>query len=317
MDLKAVILADTPASVTDVIVRPVYILETSDPDQVIWPCPRCWDEDGRIAMYAHVANGVCFRCNGRGGEPMSRAAAAVRAKRLIQSRVRTARKNEAERLAKLAIRKAEQDRVLAVQPGLSILLDPRITGGLLAAAPDGRILGDDEELPADWYHEHIRPMGDFVYKIADQFRTKGYLSPKQISAVANAIQQAERRNVERAIEKEMALPAPTGRCSVEGKIIKAVEKEVQAGPYSTQWVTRITVKTADGWVANGNCPSDILQEVNLNRRPEGVEMERALVGQQVRFVATLEASDSPTFAFFKRAAKAEVLDDVQPVDLDA
>ena len=46
-------------------------------------CPRCCDPSGHIYYYAHVANGVCFKCNGSGvvslkTSPEARAAAKAR-----------------------------------------------------------------------------------------------------------------------------------------------------------------------------------------------------------------------------------------------
>tara|TARA_R110000803_G_C11803217_1_gene299711 strand:- start:45 stop:599 length:555 start_codon:yes stop_codon:yes gene_type:complete len=58
-------------------------------------CSRCADPRGHIHYYAHVANGVCFKCYGSGFEifktsPEARAAA----------RLKAAEKREAQRVAK-------------------------------------------------------------------------------------------------------------------------------------------------------------------------------------------------------------------------
>lgn len=98
------------------------------------------------------------------------------------------------------------------------------------------------------------------------------------------IPDRDKRNAEwaekRAVEKAAAKPAPTGRIKVEGSVLKVEDRESQYGV-----VTKMTVKTDDGWIAWGSVPT-------------GVTVEKDC---RVVFVATVTPSDfDPKFAFFKR-----------------
>ena len=88
-------------------------------------CPKCQDQSGRIYYYAHVMNGVCFKCNGSGvweykTSPAVRAAArakseakreAVQVQRMAEAAVKEAAK--AERQAKWEAEKAAKHAAAA------------------------------------------------------------------------------------------------------------------------------------------------------------------------------------------------------------
>lgn len=259
-------------------VTPVTVLTTAREDVVIWPCPRCYDEDGRIGMYAHVAGGICFKCNGAGGDQMDRAAAEKRAARLLKNRVKAAEKREADRLEALARREQWQQDAIAVRPLLAVLLTDE------AGTPGGWY--DDNGV----YQEGSTPLGAFVAKMADRFRFLTWqgkfsaMTEKQLDAAVRAIE------TERAkIEAKKAIIAPAaGKLTFEGEVIKSAWYDNDFGGGGI----KVTVKTAEGWLAFGTLPRRLWRDDNTE------------TGQRIRIEATLETSDrDPAFLFFKRPTK--------------
>jgi hypothetical protein len=85
---------------------------------------------------------------------------------------------------------------------------------------------------------------------------------------------------------------------LEGTLTKVNWK---SNDFGGAWKTTLVLD--NGTKVWGSVPSSIIPDVEW----EGVE--DALNGQRVRFTATVESKDDdPTFGFFKRPAKAEVLD---------
>lgn len=259
-------------------VTPVTVLTTAREDVVIWPCPRCYDEDGRIAMYSHVAGGVCFKCSGAGGQEMDRTAAEKRAARLLKNRVKAAEKREADRLEALARREQWQQDAIAVRPLLAVLLT------------------DEAGTPGGWYDDHgvyqegSTPLGAFVAKMADRFRFLTWqgrfsaMTEKQLDAAVRAIE------TERAkIEAKKAIVAPAaGKLTFEGEVIKSAWYDNNFGGGGI----KITVKTAEGWLAFGTLPRRLWRDDNTE------------TGQRIRIEATLETGDrDPAFLFFKSPTK--------------
>jgi hypothetical protein len=269
-------------------VSPVFALETANPAVVIWPCPRCFNENGRITMYAHVAGGVCFKCAGYGGEDMPRDAAQKRAVRLIASRVRAAAKAEAKRLAKLAKRAERQAALLAEYPGLAELLDEAVTGGTRHAADGEEHDYEDFDFETDRYvrYVNVRPLGDFVYAQAERFRyTPEQMTPARCAAAVKAIADERAKIVAHAAKVAAAGQVPSGRMEITGTVVAVWEKEVYAG-YSTTWVTKMRVETAEGWVGIGTAPAALFEAMRVEGN--GTCDWRTLRGRAVRFVATVE-----------------------------
>jgi hypothetical protein len=266
---------------TDVFVKPVHVLTTANPQVVIWPCERCWDEEGRIAMWSHVAGGVCFKCNGAGGVEMSLAEAEVKAAKLIKSRTTTARANERKRLAKLAARAAKQAALVAEHPGLAVLLDREASGYVRPVQPgeqpDTYMHGENwEQIEA----VNVRPLGDTVAAIAEDFQCNPEkFGPGRIAAVLRLIEQTTERLAAKAAAVAVAtLPEP-GKFEVTGQVVAVWETEVQAGPYSTTWVVKMRVQTPAGWVGIGTAPRALL---------DAVDGWKALRGKTVAFTATVK-----------------------------
>lgn len=267
-------------------VRPVEVLKTNREGVVIWPCARCWDEDGRIGMYAHVAGGVCFKCNGAGGQEMALAEAEKRAARVLKGRVKAAEKREAERLAFLERRAAYQQEMIAERPLLAVLL----TDEALEATDFDTY--EEYELAVHQGYRPAEPLGKFVAKMAQQFRScmwNGKFSPmtdRQLDAAVRAI-ETERAKVE--AKKQVVAPAP-GKLTFQGEVIKAAWYDDNFGGGAI----KLTVKTADGWLAFGTLPRKLYRDVPAEE----------LRGLRIQVEATLEASDrDPAFLFFKRPTK--------------
>lgn len=301
---ETIVLAQAPAD-CDVagLVNDVLVITTDDPAVVIWPCPRCWDEDGTIKMYGHVAGGVCFKCYGAGGDRMGRQDAQAKAERIIKGRITRARKSERERLAKLAKRAALQAAIIAERPGLAILADEDASG---------RESGYIDE---DTYQDEHAPLGGFVLAIAVKFRYEPHrLTANALDAVEDAIAKARARNeaqAARAAEIAAAnVQIPTGRVEIRGRVLAAWRAEVQGRPYGgPETVTKIRVETPDGWVAIGTLPAKIVDAL-LDEPGKGYPIDK-VKGRQVAFTAAVEPAREQRegelpVGFYSRPTKARL-----------
>lgn len=129
---------------------------------------------------------------------------------------------------------------------------------------------------------------DFVQDVARKLRKYGELSDRQISAIRAAIVRDAERTAQKAVEMEDAEPVPTGRIVVTGEVVST---KLQESYYSDTW--KMLVRDDRGFKVWGSIPA-------------ALDVER---GTRVQFTATLEPSaDDQFFGFFKRPAKASVLD---------
>lgn len=273
-------------------VNPVVILETSpDSPTVIWPCDRCYTGEGHIAMYNHIHGGVCFKCRGAGGTDMDRAEAQARADKLIKGRVARARTAERKRLAKLAKRADAQASLLEAHPLLAALLDVDETGGTVVMSD---VSGD--------YHALLAPLGDFVARMAETFRTEPErFTPRMAEATAKAIEEGRARQAARAAERATAQPAPTGRVQVEGEIVAIRSYD---GDFGITW--KMTVKADAGYRVFVTVPRDLMPDM-YNGEEFSAHMD-GLKGQRVELTVTLAPTgDDPTFAKGTRPTKARTL----------
>lgn len=268
-------------------VSPVYVLATEDPAKVIWPCGRCWDEDGRMARFSHVAGGVCFKCMGAGGDLMDRAAAEKRAARVLKSRVRAAEKREAERLAFLEQRAEWQREAITERPLLAVLLTDE------ALEHTDFETYEEYEQAVHAGYAPAEPLGRFVAQMATKFRSLMWqgkfsaMTERQLDAAVRAI-ETERAKL--SAKESIEVPAE-GKAKFEGKVIKAAWYDNSFGGGAL----KVTVKTEAGWLAFGTLPRHMYR----NCPPE------ELVGLRIKVDATLEHGERDrTFLFFKRPTKA-------------
>jgi hypothetical protein len=186
--------------------------------------------------------------------------------------------NEAKREAAKA---ARQDRV--EDP------DSRIAALAEAFEINMQRLANDRVLEEQ---AHVDTHGGFTAcDLIGKYIGRGELTDAQWEFVESLTEQQR----ERQAEREAAKPAPDGRVTVEGVVLK---EETRHNRYGSRHV--MTVKSDDGWVCWGSVPSDIY----FVRK-----------GARIRFDATIEPSDDdPKFGFLKRPTKAEV---VEPAPAEA
>lgn len=271
MTHQTITLAQAPADFA-LYVSDVRVLTTADENTVIWPCKRCWSENGHISHYSHIFDGVCFECNGGGGQRMDRKVAQAKADKLIKGRMTRAKAAEKKRLAKLAARDDAQKALVAAHPALAVLLTDQAYARTEHGAP-------------------IQPMGKFIYSVAEQFRNEGFLTGGQISAVERVVNDQALRAIA-SKNSAPVTPATAGRQTFTGKIVKAVMKD---NDYGYGFSVKVTIETDAGWKAWGTLPAHLDGDASMDDHK----------GRTVTITATVEPKEGdPTFAFFKRPAKS-------------
>lgn len=115
----------------------------------------------------------------------------------------------------------------------------------------------------------------------------------------NDIDSRATREASRAAEKAAAKDAVSGRVTITGEVLKVDVRDSQYGI-----VTKMTVKTSDGWLCWGTVPSSLEIFDHPTDRLPGTDMpvQRGLQrGDKIELTATFTVSDNdPKFAFFKR-----------------
>ena len=136
---------------------------------------------------------------------------------------------------------------------------------------------------------------------------KGRMTDRQIEAAEKAIVRQTERNDQIAARAAAGIVAPEGRVTVEGEIVAVKETDGYRGP-----VWKMTVKADAGWRVWVTVPESVWSsyEVVKAARYHGVYGNHALMGQRVRFTATLERSrNDGSLAYGKRPTKTEVVTD--------
>jgi len=121
-------------------------------------------------------------------------------------------------------------------------------------------------------------------------RAMGLLAslPTAYARAMGRIAEQKARDEKRAVERENATPAPTGKVTVEGTITG--EKWVETDFGTTH---KVAILTAEGWRLWVTLPAAI---------------SSAQIGDTVRLTATVTpSSDDPTFAFGQRPSKASII----------
>lgn len=126
---------------------------------------------------------------------------------------------------------------------------------------------------------------DFLGSLADQLRSKGELTERQVEAARKALAiEAERQAAE-----ETAEPVPTGRVQVTGLVVSLKTQDTR---YGTTY--KMLVLDDRGFKVFGTEPSSL----------------SPAKGDRVTFMAALEPSgDDPKFGFFSRPTKAAILEE--------
>lgn len=140
-----------------------------------------------------------------------------------------------------------------------------------------------------------------VYEMVDKLVRYGSISDRQLDYARTLIDLHDNRDrieAERQAERESAKPAPSGRLTVKAQILKISPSETQWG---VNW--RMTIKAAEGWIANGTAPGSVLDHIDfkVNGGPYGDQACWNRDRAQIELTATFTPSDrDPKFAFFKR-----------------
>jgi hypothetical protein len=115
--------------------------------------------------------------------------------------------------------------------------------------------------------------------------------------------QAERdlRDAAEAKRRDAAAPVPTeGRVTIEGTIASIRTRETDFGI-----VEKVTVVSDEGWKVWGTLPRALAGTYDWDL---GEVVGEAHEGDRIRFVARITAADDdPTFGFFARPTKAEIV----------
>lgn len=139
-----------------------------------------------------------------------------------------------------------------------------------------------------WHNEEFK-ISDIVGKLIRY----GSLSDKQLGFLRTLLARIDERPAKEAARKaeaEAAAPCPSGRIEIVGNILSIKSQESDFGV-----TLKMLVKAESGFKVWGTIPSGL----------------NAYVKDKVRFTATVEPSrDDTKFGFFKRPAKAELLEAV-------
>lgn len=233
-------------------------------------CWWCGDHNGWIDHYAHVADGVCFKCNGRGSDWVT----VEYLTKTFQRRDRDRARRQAKKDAKAARTAREVEEFLAANPQLAPLTD----------------------LDPDTDHHILVDLGR-------KMRQYGPLSPAQVALAERLITEQVQRAADRAQRDAELVPAPEGRQQVAGEVISVKVTETYY-TYSGELSFRWTVRDDRGFLVNGTIPAAVVREVHAERDRTGQAED--LRGRRVTFTATLERGREEHFAFAKRPAKVTV-----------
>lgn len=277
--------------VTDMTNRTYPRINSAKPAKVLsTKCDRCGG-DGIFSAF----HGTCYRCGGNGIDPTYRdfgfPVAWTDEECQAWSDKRDARL-EANRAKRAAKARAKKDAMLA------------------ANTERFPVLADMDA----WLRSPERAEGDCLPAFFSDIRLKAFsfeLSEKQGEAITTGwpkhlAERAERAEAAKA-KIEAAGTVPTGRSEVIGQILSTKFQETQWG--STKKML-LSFEAEDGPVKIWGSVPDALRGGNEWADGDSVPTwtDRADVGDTVRFTATLSRSDDdPSFGFFKRPAKAEMV----------
>lgn len=147
--------------------------------------------------------------------------------------------------------------------------------------------------------------GDFLPSLAEQFRSKGTLTERQINAAVKCITKGRERiarrqaeDARRAAAAQTLAPLPAGRVEVIGRIKKV---ETRDGDFGLRTIMIVLAEgELDGWTLDGTLPSSL---------DPGFGSFDEFEGKRVRFSAAFKASAKmPGYAWINRPTKAEYVD---------
>jgi hypothetical protein len=144
------------------------------------------------------------------------------------------------------------------------------------------------EAAIEWAEGQDSEASDYAHNVS-VIVTAGIVHHRTAGIAASILATFNRAQAQ-AAERTERQPCPIAngeKAAIVGTVIKT---DVKYSEYGARYV--FTVQAEDGWLAWGSIPRSL----------SAVE-----VGDRVTFEATFEVSEDPTFAFFKRPAKARAL----------
>jgi hypothetical protein len=126
----------------------------------------------------------------------------------------------------------------------------------------------------------------------------GEASDKWVGAIINAIDRQMAFEIRRVLEQRSAKPVIEGRIKITGELVSRKGKDTPFG-----WVTKIVIKDDRGFKVYGTEPASLTAALDAQEN-EDPHADPVCVS----LVATVKASpDDPTFGFFSRPVKGELL----------
>jgi hypothetical protein len=256
---------------------------SADGAEYVWdPCWKCGGSG--YLTWTSLDESRCWACHTRKGRWVP-----VRTiERRIKDRARRAANRDKKAQAKRAAVEAQLAQFELDHPGLAFMTGEAV-------------------------HDETVEMNHIVRDIAMRMQIWGTISEKQLALCEKIVREDDERRAQREVERATASPAPAGRTVIEG-VIRSVK--MYDGDYGTTY--KMLVVTDEGWKAFGTVPAQIEPKTYHGGEDEGsfYGQMMALKGQRVKYTATLEPkADDPIFAIAKRPAKAEIVADVDPIDL--
>lgn len=140
---------------------------------------------------------------------------------------------------------------------------------------------------------------DFIAAMRDALHEWGRLTESQEAAVRKVMTREEKREAERAAEREAAADCPEGRVEVAGVVIST---DIRESAFGSQW--KMLVRDDSGFKIWGSIPSKLHEPAEENGQwITGQEMK----GKRISFTAAITPSkDDQKFGFFKRPTKAKL-----------
>lgn len=244
------------------------------------PCYRC-DGKGKVRGFEHVANGVCFKCEGH-------------TTYRIHDRLYTpARIVELDAAQEAKARKARDEAEALFNESLQILEGE--VPGLTAAVAFIDVAYDDIPEHGPWLRVW-RPLQTALSVVGNGRSFNGF-TRKQAKAVVELAQRICDSTAQIAAEVDgeeaavaSGIEVGPGRYEIRAAVVGF--KEVPGFGYHAAPVTKVVLKDRDGRKFYGTLPSSISD---------------AQRGDEVSVVATVTPSgDDPLFGFFKRPTKGQI-----------
>lgn len=143
----------------------------------------------------------------------------------------------------------------------------------------------------------------FRHNFVSIINRKGETSDKFVAAILRDKARTEEREAEKQAEQATASPVETGKQVITGRVLTT---KVQDGYYGS--TMKMLVADDRGFKVWGTAPEALFSHLETLEFQDSYKAMLKAQEVRVRFNATVEASDDdPSFGFFKRPTKLEVV----------